>query len=174
MVSIEQLVSPTTGFVPIHRGNSTTKQYLGVTVFVDHYSDFIYIHLMTELNSKPTVEAKQAFERLAGSYNVRIRHYHADNGLFDTKAFKVSVSAARQTISFCSVNTHCQNGKVWNRIRDVTSGAQTALLLATQRCPKAIHAALWPAALKNHINKLFRYDFVKYYKREYIDKVTRG
>ena len=57
-VSVDQLVSPTPGFVPTHRGIPTLQRYKGATVFVDHYSDFTYTHLMTEMNAKSTVEAK--------------------------------------------------------------------------------------------------------------------
>jgi hypothetical protein len=66
VVSIDQLVSPAKGFIPTHRGNPTTKPSTGATVFVDHYSDFTYTHLMTDqANAKTTIEAKLAFERVA-------------------------------------------------------------------------------------------------------------
>ena len=90
VVSMDQLISPTAGFVPTHRGIPTTQRYVGATVFVDHYSDFTYVHLMTKLNAETTVEAKRAFERVAQSHGMTIRHYHSDNGLFDTKLFKES------------------------------------------------------------------------------------
>ena len=151
-VSVDQLVSPTPGFVPIHRGKPTTQRYKGATIFVDHYSDLTYCHLMTDMNAEATVAAKEAFERLAGSYNVLIKHYHCDNGLFDTVAFKASIIQANQTISFCGVNAHHQNGRAERRIRDVTEGARTALLHASHRWPKAIHPALWSCALKHYVN----------------------
>ena len=66
---------------------------------------------MTKMNPKSTVEAKLAFEHLTHSYNVSIRHYHYDNGLFDTKEFEEPIKKAKQTISFCGVNVHHQNGK---------------------------------------------------------------
>ena len=152
VVSIDQLVSPTPGFVPLHRGKPTNKRYVGATVYVDHFSDFTYVHLMDTLDAETTVESKNAFERISAAYNVKIRHYHADNGLFDTKAFRNSVEKAGQTISFCGVNAHHQNGKAENRIKDVTTGARTALLHASHRWPKAIHASLWPSALKHYVN----------------------
>ena len=63
VVSIDQLVSPTAGFIPTHRGTPTTKRYSGATVFVDHFSDFTYAHLMTgEMDAESTVEAKLSFE----------------------------------------------------------------------------------------------------------------
>ena len=152
VVSVDQLISPTPGFVPTHRGKPTIQRYRGATVFVDHYSDYTYVHLMTEMNAEATVKAKQAFERISATHNVKIRHYHADNGLFDTHAFKLSIQKSGQSLSFCGVNAHHQNGKAENRIKDITTGARTALLHASHRWPKAIHASLWPAALKNYVN----------------------
>ena len=72
VVSMDQLISPTPGFIPIHRGTPTKQRYVGATVFVDHFSDLTYVHLMTEMTSKATVEVKMTFERLAESYQVSI------------------------------------------------------------------------------------------------------
>ena len=47
---------------------------------------------MTDMNAGATVEAKQAFEQLVGQHNIKIQHYHANNGLFDTKAFRSSIN----------------------------------------------------------------------------------
>ena len=121
VVSIDQLVSPTKGFFPVHRGNPTTKRYIGATVFVDRYSDFTYTHLMTEMNAETTVEAKLAFECLVSTHDIHIRNYHCDNGLFDTHMFKKYMSTAHQTMNFSGVNTHHQNGKAEQRIGDVTT-----------------------------------------------------
>jgi hypothetical protein len=153
VVSVDQLVSPTPGFVPTHRGIPTTKRYTGATVFVDHFSDFTYTHLMVgQPTGETTVEAKLAFERVAASHGVPIRHYHSDNGLFDSKVFKTAIEKANQTLSFCGPNAHHQNGKAENRIKDITTGGRTQLLHASHRWPKAIDASLWPAALKNYTN----------------------
>jgi hypothetical protein len=152
VVSVDQLVSPTPGFVPTHRGKPTTTRYIGATVFVDHFTDFTYIHLMSKMDAESTVIAKQAFERTCSKYGVTVRHYHADNGLFDTHKFKLSIQQANQSLTFCGVNAHHQNGKAERRIKDVTQGARTALLHAVHRWPKAVDASLWPAALKNYVN----------------------
>ena len=141
-VSVDQLVSPTPGFVPTHRGHPTTQRYQGATVFIDHYSDFIYVHLMTTMDAESTVVAKESLELIAHSYNVPICHYHCDNGLFDAAAFKLSIVKAKQSISFCGVNAHHQNGKAERRIRDITEGARTSLLHASHRWPKAIDTFL--------------------------------
>jgi hypothetical protein len=152
VVSVDQLVSPTAGFVPTHRGRPSLTRYIGATVFVDHFSDFTYVHLMTALDAPATVEAKLAFERVLDSHGAVARHYHADNGLFDTAVFKASINKAGQTLSFCGVNAHHQNGKAENRIKDVTQGARTSLLHASHRWPQAINASLWPAAIKHYVN----------------------
>jgi hypothetical protein len=152
VVSVDQLVSPMEGFVPTHRGTPTTLRYQGATVFVNHFSDFTYVHLMTKLDSAGTVEAKQAFERISSTHGVVIRHYHANNGLFDSKVFKDAIQKGQQILSFCGVNTHHQNGKAEARIKDVTMGARTAFLHAAHRWLKAIDASLWPSALKHYTN----------------------
>ena len=41
-------------------------------VFVDHFSDFTYIHLMTRINAKATVGAKEAFERIVAQHGVHV------------------------------------------------------------------------------------------------------
>ena len=73
VVSVDQLVIPTPGFVPTHRGTPTTNCYIGATVFVDHFSNFTYAHLMTKMNAEATVEAKLAFERV---YNAMASESH--------------------------------------------------------------------------------------------------
>ena len=64
VVRVDQLVIPTPVLVPMHRGTTTTKRYIGATIFVDHFYNFTYAHLMTEMNAETTVEAKLAFERV--------------------------------------------------------------------------------------------------------------
>ena len=149
---MDQLVSPTSGFVPTHRGIPTVSRYIGATIFIDHFSDFAYVHLMTKMNAQTTVEAKEAFERIARTNGATVHHYHSDNGLFDTKLFRDSIEASHQTLSFCGPNAHHQNGKAENRIKDLTTHARTALLHAAHRWPEAVNAHLWPAALKHYTN----------------------
>ena len=87
-------------------------------------------------DTEKTVEADQSFERVSKSYGVTIHNYHAGNGLFDTFKFKAKVETSNQTMSFCWVNTHNQNGKAENRVKDVTIGTRTLLLHAAHICPK--------------------------------------
>ena len=152
VVSVDQLESPMPGFIPIAKGRPTTKRYVGATVFADHFSGLTYVHLMTSLNTEETIAAKQAFERYAHRHGVKIEHYHCDNGRFADKAFVDAVHAVHQSITFCGVGAHHQNGVAERRIRDITESARTMLLHAAHRWPKTIISNLWPQALKHAVN----------------------
>ena len=104
------------------------------------------------MNAKYTAKAKEAYARLALSHNITNVHYHADNGLFDTAAFKASIKHANQTLSFCGVNDHHQNGKAERRIGDVTTGTRTSFPHVSHRWHNAIEAYLWLSAMKNYVN----------------------
>ena len=43
-------------------------KYYGAMVFVDHFSDFTYVHLMRDPSGDSTLEAKNVYERLLKSY----------------------------------------------------------------------------------------------------------
>jgi hypothetical protein len=148
-LSIDQLESPTPGFVAQLKGALTKKQYRAATVFVNHASQLSsYIHLQQGLTSAETVEAKRAFKAYARSHGVSIKHYHADNGRFADNAFIDSVARSGQTISYCGVNAHFQNGVAEKRIRDLQEQARKQLLHAKSRWPSAIEINLWPYALR--------------------------
>jgi hypothetical protein len=104
------LQSTQAGFVAQLKGKLTTKRYNSATVFVDHFSRLRYVHVMYDMSSKSTIDAKIAFERFAGDHGVKIQHYHADNGRFADNAFKNHCEANSQSISYCGVNAHFQNG----------------------------------------------------------------
>ena len=71
--------------------------------------------------------------------------------MFDIKKFKESLNTW-ETLSFFGVNTHHKNGKAENRIKDVTTGARTALLHAYHLWPNATHASLWTADINIYFN----------------------
>jgi hypothetical protein len=61
------------------------------------------------------------------------------NGRFADNAFKNRWEANSQSISYCGVNAHFQNGIAERAIRDITEAARTMLLL---------HLSLWPYAIR--------------------------
>jgi len=147
-VSVDQLDATVPGLIAQLKGIPTTRRYNYATVFVDHYSKLSYIHLQQTLTSEDTVNAKKAFENYATTYGVTILHYHADNGRFADNAFRQHLKDNNQTITFCGVNAHWQNGVAEKRIRDLTENARAILLFAQRRWPDAITPNLWPYALR--------------------------
>ena len=152
VISIDQFKYPVPGFVPIAKGQPTVHKFCGASVFVDHASDFTYVHMHHHLMMDKTIDAKHVFERLAAQHGVRILHYHCDNRRFAGKAFVDDVRAGHQTITFCGVGAHHQNGVTERRIRDITENARTSLLHTAHRWPKAIAANLWSQAIKHVVN----------------------
>ena len=109
-ISIDQLESTTPGFVAQMKGHLTRGRYRVTTIFVDHFSDLSFVHLQPSTSAEHTLQAKQAFEQFATDHGVQVAHYHADNGRFADNDFMRSCSHTSQTISFCGVNAHFQNG----------------------------------------------------------------
>ena len=147
-VSIDQTESPQPGLIGQLKGKMTTKRYKVATIFVDHFSRLSYIYLQTSTSGKETVEAKKAFEAYCQSINIRVQHYHADNGRFADNEWLADVARKGQSISFCGVGAHFQNGIAEKWIRDLQESARTMMLQASLRWPKAHSTALWPYALR--------------------------
>ena len=126
-VFINQMISPTPGLIAQLRGTPTTKRYLCATVFVDHFSGHGYVHLQKSTSADETLEAKKAYETHITTMGVIVSHYHADNGVFADNKFRNAVKEKQQTLSFCGVNAHFQNGKAEKRIGDSTGLARTML-----------------------------------------------
>ena len=152
-VSVDQLLSRTPGLVAQGSGTLMNARYTVATIFVDHATKFGYVHLQKTSSGDETLDAKKEFERIAASYGVRVLHYHADNGRFAEKKFMQAVRDANQTITFCGVGAHHQNGVAEKRIRDLTEHARTMLIHAAHRWPRVVNAYLWPYALRlaNHL-----------------------
>jgi hypothetical protein len=149
VVSVDQMISAVPGLIPQMKGFITYKRYEVATIFVDHFSGLSFVHLQKGSTAGETIEAKHAFERYAKAHGVKIHHYHADNGIFEAREFQDAIVGDGQTISFCGVNAHHQNGRAEKKIRDLQELTRTMILHAQHRWPNAISAHLWPMAMKN-------------------------
>ena len=85
--STSQLVSTQGGLLPQRSGKLMPARYVGATVFMDHFSDYVYVHLTRGFTTEATLEAKNTWERLAGTHAIRIRSYRADNGRHSDPSF---------------------------------------------------------------------------------------
>ncbi len=82
VISVDELKSPTPGFIAQMPGILTTKRYEYVTVYVNHYSGYGFVYLQMTATAEETVQGKRAFERKCESNGIQVRLYHADNGIF--------------------------------------------------------------------------------------------
>jgi hypothetical protein len=103
---------------------------------------------MKNLGLDKTLLARTAFEMHASEGGVTIHSYQADNGRFVDSGFQQAVKEASQTITFCAVGTHHQNGIVEQQIKELTLILRTLLLHATRHWADFITTMLWPFALK--------------------------
>ena len=63
--------------------------YCGSTVFVDHHSDYNYVHLMRDNFGASLLETRSTFERLW--FQVRVYGYHGDNSWYADAVFKQDI-----------------------------------------------------------------------------------
>ena len=110
-VSVDHMESTQVGFFAQLKGALTLRRYQAATVYVDHFSGYKYIHLMSHLSSEETIAAKIAFERHASNLGITILHYHTDNGQFHDNAFHAACEQGGQCLTFYGVNAHFQNGR---------------------------------------------------------------
>jgi len=61
-VSIDQMISAQPGLIPHMTGFLTNLRIWGATIFVDHYSDYVFVALMRDLTLNKTLLAKASFE----------------------------------------------------------------------------------------------------------------
>ena len=106
---------------------------------MDHASDFTFNFTQTSTAAEQTVEGKHKFETLAKSCGISIRHYHADNKIFASQAFKESFIAAQQTQSYCGVNAHHQNGVAERKIKTVIFLTRAMLFTAIIKWPNMVN-----------------------------------
>lgn len=147
-VSVDQIVSPTPGFVAQMTGILTTKRYKYATVYVDQSSGLGFTYLQKTASAEETLQSKRSFEAFSQNRGVTIRSYHADNGIFRANAWMDDCRQMRQPMTFAGVAAHHQNGYAERRIRSLQEMARTMLVHANHKWSQAVTTQLWPYALR--------------------------
>ena len=119
VISVDQMVSPTPGLIAQMTGILTMKRYNYVTIYVDQSTRLGYVYLQKSATAEETIKGKIAFELFCMNNNVKVKAYHADNGIFKAKVWVNHCNANNQTLTFAGVNAHHQNGVVEQRIREL-------------------------------------------------------
>jgi hypothetical protein len=78
--SLDQMVSAQPGLIPQMSGRLTNLHIMAATIFVDHFSDHVYVYLMKDFMLSETILAKHAYERFLALLGDESKAYHADNG----------------------------------------------------------------------------------------------
>ena len=152
--SMDHVISAQPGLVPRMDSKHTRERISSGCVFFDHVSGLSYTHMQTSCDNEQTIEAKHAYERFATIHGVKLKRFHADNGIFAENAFReVIAESPGQSITYCGVGAHHQNGLVERHIGNLTFGGRAGLLHAQRRWPQAIGTILWPFAWKVHERK---------------------
>jgi hypothetical protein len=147
-VSMDQLVSAQPGLIPQTAGFLTNLRLWGATIFVDHFLDFVFVALMHDLTLNETLLVKTSFKRNVSDGGVTINSYRADNGCFADVGFQQAIKDANQTITFCAVGAHHQNGIVKQRVKELTLISHMLLLHTKRHWPDYVMTMMWPFALK--------------------------
>ncbi len=120
----------------------------GATIFVDDYSDYVFVALMRNLKLDKMLLATSSFERHANKGSISIISYGADNGKFADTGFQQAIKDSNQEITYCTVGAHHQHRIVEWQIKELTLISRTLLLHAKQHWPNYISTMMWPFALK--------------------------
>jgi hypothetical protein len=70
------------------------------------------------------------FKLFAWEHGITIQHYHANNGRFVDNTWLEGLTQENQSITYCGVNAHHQNGIAEYRIRDLKEQVHTMILHA--------------------------------------------
>jgi hypothetical protein len=129
-VSIDQYISGLPGRFTHTIGKEDKRtQYNGGTLFVDNCSGYIHHKNQVSLRIGETLKGKHNFECFAKQFNVKIKHYHADNAPFGANEFKADIENQDQEQTLSGVGAHHQNGVAERSIRIVTQWAEPCFFI---------------------------------------------
>jgi hypothetical protein len=146
-VSVDHFKSRLKGRTYTSFGKTTSDQYVGGCIFVDHMSGYIHVEHQLGFSSSETIRAKQNYEQLALGNGVIVTDYLADNGIFKANAFVQHLREHNQRVQYCGVNAHHQNGIAERSILSISNMARAMLLHASLRWKTGIDSSLWPMAV---------------------------
>ena len=141
-------MSRTPGIIPQISGFLVSDRFWAATVFIDHATSYMYTHLQRDQILIESIEAIAAYEIMAATFGIRVKKIHTDNRILAEKGFKSNVSDNNQTISYCGVVAHFQNGIAEADIKKLTEKANTMLIHANHQWPEFIQPCLQTFALK--------------------------
>ncbi len=96
----------------------TNSQFNGGTIYNDAASGLIWVENQVSLGTSETIMGKERFEQwLYDIACVEVKHYHGDNGIFSSEAYRKMCSEKMQAQSFSGVGTQHPNSKAKRAIQ---------------------------------------------------------
>jgi hypothetical protein len=141
-------------------GKTTSDQYVGGCIFVDHALSYVHIEHQLGFSAVETIRAKQAYKKLCLDHGVLIQDYLTDSGAFKANKFVQHIRESHHLLRFCGTNAHHQNGVAERAIQTISNMSRAMILHACLHWKNGIDSSLWPMAVKyaaqvyNHIPKL--------------------
>ena len=149
-VSCDHYMSPSKGRLMHTRGKeSTSLQYVGGTIFVDHATNFLFNNHQINLFAETTVDSKHKCESLFDQYGVQIKQYAADNHPFRSKAWVSDCTVQQQLpTKHSGVGAHHQV-LVERHIQTIFNWSRANLLHFVLHWPQVARNRddLWPFAV---------------------------
>ncbi len=116
-------------------------------LYVDHASGKIFNFCQYSNNAIETIQSKHCLESLAKQEGITIHEYHAEYGVFASKAFKENFASMGQKYSFSDVGANHQFGIAKCNIKTVAQWAHTNMLHFAHHWPSQAHVCFWPRAI---------------------------
>ena len=120
----------------------TNQRLWGATTFVDHVSDYVYVHLMRDLSLTKILLAKSEMEKVMAQAGRTVKHCHANNGRFSDNGFIDAVNGKDQNITLYGIGAHHQNGIIENENKILTTGGRILLIHCRHMWPNMIDEML--------------------------------
>ena len=129
-------------------GKTTSDQYIGGCIFVDHASGFVRVEFQLGFSAIETIPAKQNFEKFAFNQGVIPLTYLTDSDAFKANKFVQHIRDTNQKIQYCGTNAHHQNGVAERAIRTISNMARAMIIHAAALWKHGIDSSMWPMAIQ--------------------------
>lgn len=147
LIHADQCESSQDGRPFTYSGQNHSTKVNFFTIFVDSVSKKVWVEFQTSTNTEQTLKGKAKVEKNAVKYNVTIKAYRTDNGIFRSKEFIANIEKCDQDITFCGVGAHGQNGMAERYIGIIVANARSMLLNAATHWDGEITTELWTFAV---------------------------
>jgi hypothetical protein len=110
LIHMDQAVSSLPGRWLTASGKPSKKKCTTISIFVDSVSNKIFAEFQSGATAAETLHSKKIVEQQAFHENVKFKKFCADTGIYKSKEFHANIEDCGQTITFCGVGAHHQNG----------------------------------------------------------------